>query len=512
MNYSLTCLFIPIVRRPFEVNTSKYILFPICLYLIVYIWHSKHNCCLQGFPITLIELKQLTFSLQSSLLLISLIFVTTSVSLKIPRLSPTGGQFIHGNYWTQGRPSEASSSEFDNKDLQTFYYKQTLDHFNFRYDSFNNFQQRYLINSKHWGGSNISAPILAYLGAEESIDVDIPIIGFLPENAIHFQALQIYIEHRYYGESIPFGSTEVAFKNASTLGYFNSAQAIADYAEILIHVKKQLHAEHSPCLLPWFRLKYPHVALGALASSAPILYFDDIVPPETGYYSIVTKDFREASETCYQIIKKSWSEIDIIASKPEGLSSLSKKFRTCRPLTTSSELKDYLDSMYARAAQYDRPPNYPVTVVCGGIDGASSTDDILTKIFAGVVAYTGNQSCYVNQPRNVTERHVGWAWQTCSDMVIPISVNNDTMFPPYKFDLDEFINNCKATFGVPPRPNWVTTYFGGHVWSHCLDIFTSNHADPDWLVNQRKSEVRIIKGWMAKYFADLQALQQEIPR
>ena len=44
-------------------------------------------------------------------------------------------------------------------------------------------------------------------------------------------------------------------------------------------------------LASWFRLKYPHIALGALASSAPILYFDDITP-QNGYYSIVTKDFK----------------------------------------------------------------------------------------------------------------------------------------------------------------------------------------------------------------------------
>lgn len=44
-------------------------------------------------------------------------------------------------------------------------------------------------------------------------------------------------------------------------------------------------------LASWFRLKYPHVALGALASSAPILYFDDITPQD-GYYTVVTKDFR----------------------------------------------------------------------------------------------------------------------------------------------------------------------------------------------------------------------------
>lgn len=39
------------------------------------------------------------------------------------------------------------------------------------------------------------------------------------------------------------------------------------------------------------RLKYPHIAIGALASSAPILQFEDIVPPET-FYDIVSKDFK----------------------------------------------------------------------------------------------------------------------------------------------------------------------------------------------------------------------------
>ncbi|KDO35830.1 hypothetical protein CISIN_1g036711mg, partial [Citrus sinensis] len=107
--------------------------------------------------------------------------------------------------------------------------------------------------------------------------------------------------HRYYGKSIPFGSREEALKNASTLGYFNSAQAVTDYAEILLYIKEKFNARHSPVIViggsyggmlaTWFRLKYPHVALGALASSAPILYFDDITP-QNGYYSIVTRDFR----------------------------------------------------------------------------------------------------------------------------------------------------------------------------------------------------------------------------
>lgn len=67
--------------------------------------------------------------------------------------------------------------------------------------------------------------------------------------------------------------------------------------------------------------------------------------------------------------------------------------------------------MYCSAAQYNQPPKYPVTMVCGGIDGAPPETDLLGKIFAGVVGYKGKKSCYVNSPINVSETSVGWRWQ-----------------------------------------------------------------------------------------------------
>lgn len=83
----------------------------------------------------------------------------------------------------------------------------------------------------------------------------------------------------------------------------------------------------------------------------------------------------------------------------------------CSPLNKSSELKDYLVNMYASAAQYNRPPIYPVTVICGGIDRASFGSDMLSKIYAGLVAYKGNTTCKVNGPTFVSETTVGWEWQ-----------------------------------------------------------------------------------------------------
>ncbi|KAA8544162.1 hypothetical protein F0562_022202 [Nyssa sinensis] len=351
-----------------------------------------------------------------------------------------------------------------------------------------------------------------------------------------------------------------AMENENTRGYFNSAQAIADYAEVILYLKKKLSAPNSPVIViggsyggmlaSWFRLKYPHIALGALASSAPILYFDDITP-QNGYYTIVTKDFKEASESCYETIRKSWSEIDKVASQHNGLSILSKRFKTCTHLNNSSELKNYLNRLYARAAQYNAPPSYPVTVVCGGIDGASEGTDILGRIFAGNAALRGNRSCYdINT--HPSETSVGWAWQTCSEMVIPIGRGiNDTMFPPAPFILRDFIEECKSYYGVPPRPHWVTTYYGGHdiklvlrrfasniifsnglrdpyssggvledisdtvlaiytiKGSHCLDILPAKKSDPQWLVKQRQREVEIIEGWIKKYYADLLELKQK---
>jgi lysosomal Pro-X carboxypeptidase len=49
-------------------------------------------------------------------------------------------------------------------------------------------------------------------------------------------------------------------------------------------------------LASWFRLKYPHVAVGALASSAPILQFDYITP-WTSFYDAVSQDYKVSTTT-----------------------------------------------------------------------------------------------------------------------------------------------------------------------------------------------------------------------
>ncbi|XP_059663790.1 uncharacterized protein LOC132309502 [Cornus florida] len=491
---------------------------------------------------------------------------STIVSAKpynIPSLGLSGGIFLKGGGTKTTKAAAQTNAETPKNDYEIFFYNQTLDHFSYTPESYTTFQQRYVINSKHWGGAKENAPIFVYLGAEDSLfDGDVADMsgGLLTENAPRFKALLVYIEHRFYGKSVPFVSFQNAIKNATLRGYFNSAQAIADYASVITYLKEKFSAHYSPVIViggsyggmlaTWFRLKYPHIALGALASSAPVLFFHGALPYNE-YYAVVSKDFKQASKSCFHTIKNSWSEINKVASQPNGLSILSQRFKTCSPINGSEELKDFISGIFMDAAQYNSPPKYPVTMICRAIDRASNTTDILGRIFAGVVATNKTKECFDTR-QNLTSgtESDGYAWQRCSELVGPFGERGDTMLERDNSTLSNFTNGCINSYGVPPRPHWITTYFGGkdiglvlrrfgsniifsnglkdpysasgvlkdisdtilaiHTvnGSHCLDIVGASPNDPIWLVEQRKRELDVIEGWIKTYYADLSSFKK----
>ncbi|XP_031099754.1 lysosomal Pro-X carboxypeptidase-like [Ipomoea triloba] len=459
---------------------------------------------------------------------------------------------LPGSRRNLGQDDDAISSSA----LQMFYYNQTLDHFNFQPQSFATFPQRYMIDSTYWGGADKNAPIFVYLGNEMSLEGTLTYLGFLSDNAPGFKALIIYIEHRFYGKSVPSVSQREALKNETLRGYFNSAQALADYAELLLYLKKELSATYSPIIVvgasygamltTWFRLKYPHIAVGALASSAQFLLLDDNIPQDA-FYRTVFDDFQESSQSCSETIKASWDEIHKVASKPDGLSSLSQKFKTCRKLNNVSEIVTYLKHMYYQSATFDMPPT---DVICRAIDGGSKGIDVLGQIFSGIVAFEGESSCYLNESKqlqNEDDTDLGLGWQSCSDLVFKFNYFGvDTSFPPPPFHLESYIKNCESLYGLPPRPYWMNDYFGVHdmklvlkrfgsniiftsglrdPWStggiledishsivaivtkkgaHASDVLKARKTDPEWLVKQRNKSLKIIEGWITKYYDDLQ--------
>lgn len=82
----------------------------------------------------------------------------------------------------------------ETKPYKTKYFTQILDHFNFNPQSYQTFQQRYLMNDKYWGGAHKNAPIFVYMGNEGDIEWFANNTGFMFETAPHFNALLVFIE------------------------------------------------------------------------------------------------------------------------------------------------------------------------------------------------------------------------------------------------------------------------------------------------------------------------------
>lgn len=445
------------------------------------------------------------------------------------------------------------------------YFTQVIDHFSFRREA--SFQQRYLIEKRYWKGAADRGPIFMYCGNEGDVEWFAKNTGFLWEIAPSFGALILFPEHRYYGKSMPYGTMEASYKDADSLSTLTSEQALADFATLVIDLKKNLTAAASPVVLfggsyggmlaSWMRLKYPHIAIGAVAASAPILQFEDIVPSDT-FYKIVSADFKRESASCFNYIRESWGVIDKIASKNGGLHDLSTQFHMCRDLNASWELENWLSSAYSYVAMVDYPiptnfitplPAYPVREICRVIDSLPEGSDILSRIFAGASVYynySGQAECFQpSDPGNDDLGVTGWDWQACTEMIMPMSSNSsNSMFQPYDWDLEGNIQYCMKTYGVRPRPNWITTNYGGKdikavlkdfgsnivfsnglldPWSgggvlenisssiialvapegaHHLDLRASTKIDPDWLVEQRATEVAYITKWIAAYNSD----------
>ncbi|XP_039140115.1 lysosomal Pro-X carboxypeptidase-like isoform X2 [Dioscorea cayenensis subsp. rotundata] len=482
-------------------------------------------------------------------LLLLLLFVSASAA-------PIGSapRFL-GPYARRKSSGVASPASYE---YDVRYFGQTLDHFSFA--DLPGFQQRYLVGRNDLWSRN--GPIFFYCGNEGDIEWFAENTGFVWEIAPRFGALVVFAEHRYYGKSMPFGSRESAYKDAKSLAYLTAEQALADFATLLTDFKHNLSSEGSPVVLfggsyggmlaAWMRLKYPHVAIGALASSAPILQFEDIVPLET-FYDIVSNDFKRESLSCFEFIKESWDALETCGQGNDGLRNLSKDFHLCRKLNSVGELSDWINSAYSYLAMVDYPlpssflmplPANPIKEVCRKIDSHPNGTDILVRILAGINVYynyTGTVDCFdlEDDPHGMN----GWDWQACTEMVMPMSSSRDkSMFPTYDFDYASYEDQCVQSYGVRPRPRWITTEFGGHdirtvlkkfgsniifsnglldPWSggsvlhnisdsiialatelggHHLDLRPSTNEDPDWLVGQRKTEINIIRSWLNDYY------------
>lgn len=173
---------------------------------------------------------------------------------------------------------------------------------------------RYLTNDSYSEGDKHS-PIFFYAGNEGDIEMFAKNTGFMWEIANEFRATLVFAEHRYYGQSLPFGNK--SFTSPEFSGYLTSEQALADYAQLLVervnpHQRPVIvfGGSYGGMLAAWFRMKYPHLVTGAIAASAPILQF---TTPCNRFNTIVSNVFTVGQGKCSQNIRLTWDLLKLVA-------------------------------------------------------------------------------------------------------------------------------------------------------------------------------------------------------
>lgn len=322
--------------------------------------------------------------------------------------------------------------------------------------------------------------------------------------AEELKAMLVFAEHRYYGESLPFGAD--SFKDSKRLNFLTSEQALADFAELIRHLKTTIPGagdqpviaiggSYGGMLAAWFRMKYPHMVVGALAASAPIWQFENLVPCDT-FMKIVTTDFRKSDPNCPKSIRRSWDAINRLATTRSGLQWLTKTLRLCNPLTLDDvqHFKQWILETWVNLAMTDYPyesnfmqplPAWPIKVVCQYLTDPNVSDSqLLQNIFQALNVYynySGQAECLnISETASSSLGISGWSYQSCTEMVMPFCANGvEDMFEPFSWNLKQFSDECFNQWGVRPNPSWITTLYGGkNISSHSNIIFSNGDLDP----------------------------------
>jgi lysosomal Pro-X carboxypeptidase len=376
-----------------------------------------------------------------------------------------------------GRPEAGAASAYS---YETAYFPQILDHFVAAESR--SFQQRYLVNRQWWKSGG---PIFFYTGNEGDITWFCNNTGFVWDIAPHYGAMVVFAEHRYYGESLPFGND--SYKDAAHLSYLTSEQALADFAVLATALRNSIYKTPSSPLIAfggsyggmlaaWFRMKYPAIVQGSIAASAPIWWFQGLTPCDSAYLTI-TRDFSSVNPNCSDNIARSWAAIDRVAKS--DLDWIRTTFKLCSPLTSTSvdSFKSWIVDTFFNLAMVDYPypanflaplPAWPINKTCEALATKITEDqELLTALALSLQVYynsTGSAECFnTSQDATSSLGERGWDFQACTEMVMPMcsEPGPNNMFLAMPWDFAAYSENCYLQFGVTPQEYLVEMEYGG---------------------------------------------------
>ncbi|CAN7942793.1 unnamed protein product, partial [Ixodes hexagonus] len=261
---------------------------------------------------------------RTNTLLVAVVVALGLVSQATGRTSLMHRGRPRGRFGMLGLPK--SQLRLASKEPQQLWFTQYLDHFNPA--NTDTWKQRYFVSDEFY---RAGGPVFLMLGGEGAASARwLSAPTHVMVLAKQYGALVFQLEHRFYGRSWPTKDMSV-----DNLAYLTSQQALADAATfrdamVRKHSLKDskwvvFGGSYSGSLAAWFKLKYPHLAVGAVASSAPLFAIVDF----QDYLRVVRDSLATTGPECTKQIERAVDRLTFLSSSPDNWPKIKDMFKLC---------------------------------------------------------------------------------------------------------------------------------------------------------------------------------------
>ena len=403
----------------------------------------------------------------------------------------------------------APRSSYNGKLPEDRWFTQRLDHFNEA--ETRTWKQRYFVNDTfHKPGG----PVFLMIGGEGEASAMWLVEGAWIEYAKQYNALCLQLEHRFYGKSHP--TEDMSTEN---LRFLSSEQALSDLANFRNAMVSELKLQGSKwiafggsypgSLAAWFRLKYPHLVDGSIATSAPI--FAQLNFKE--YLGVVRDSLATTGDSCVKNIQAATEQLEKMLSTSKGQKQVKEHFQLCDDIDMTNKkdianLFSTLTGNFENVVQYNKDnrafegavgTNITIDTLCGLMTDTKIGSELERYAWVNMlIVKTYSMKCVdfsyknmikelqaVDWSSSASEGGRQWTYQTCTEFGYYQS--SDLVDQPFghMFNLKFSTDQCSDIFGpkfsqafIQQGVNNTNTNYGGYGLKLTKVVFPNGSIDP----------------------------------
>ena len=334
-------------------------------------------------------------------------------------------------------------------------FKQRIDHAD-THNTQNTFDQRYLENFAYVPENQKFSKCIVYIGGEGTLSSNTLEKGSYVNFAEKEHAALFALEHRFFGQSMPF-------KNLTTENYkyLTISQALNDLADFIQFIKEDARADkdvkflvvggsYPGSLSSWFRLFYPHLTVASWSSSAPLNIKNEF--PE--YDAYIAEQLNNSNDVCLSRTKMIFDNAnDIVKSGNKEKIDAFKKLYDIPTETDDISALYIITDVLAAIVQYNSRYQL-LDDFCGKIKNETTIanfEPIYIQTYKKLLEIRGAtpldfdlmQATNISSTSDAANSR-SWSWMTCNEVGWFQTASG--IFRPSLIDISYFKNVCTTLF------------------------------------------------------------------